>query len=101
MPRALRPDHRPVAPARTAPAIVEVRRAGREGELRGRLLVHVDAEPGGLARPHGAVPDFGAAGKHLPRVHGEPGALVNAEVVAGQLEGELGGVADRRGVAGP
>src|SRR5204863_35720 len=60
-----------------------------------------DAEPRSLARPHRAIPDRRAAGKHVPRVRSEPGALVDAEVVAGQLQGELRGVADRRGVAGP
>src|SRR5439155_230887 len=83
---ALRPDHGPVAPPRTAPVIVEVRRAGGEGIPRRRFLVHVDAEPRSLARPQGAVPDLGAAGKHLPRLPSEPRPLVNAEVVAGQLD---------------
>ena len=70
------------------------------GILGGELLVDVDAESGCLVGVHVAVLGLGAAGEDGAGLGREDVALVDAEIVAGQLERELGGVRDRRGVAG-
>src|SRR6266571_7532730 len=96
----LGPDDGAVAPPGTTPVVVEVGRTRGEGMAGGQRLVHVDPEARSLAREHIAIPDLRAPGEDLPRPLGEKRPFVDAEVVARQLEGELGRVAHRRGVAG-
>src|ERR1041385_9257557 len=78
--------------AASAGAPIPLRTSRRNGELRGQLLVEVDAEARLLRREHVAVLDLRAAREHLGRLFREAAPFVDAEVVRGQLQGELGGV---------
>ena len=62
------------------------------GILRGELLVDVDAQAGSLVGIHVAVLGLRAAGEDRTRLGREDVAFVDAEVVAGQLERQPGGV---------
>src|SRR5260221_8721209 len=68
-------DHRTVLSSRRAPRIVEVRRSGRDGELRRQLLVEIDAQPRLFVGEHVAVLDLGAAHEHVLRLLGKAAAL--------------------------
>ena len=70
------------------------------GVLRGQLLVDVDSQARGLVGVHEAVLRLGAAGEDRARLGRKDAPFVDAEVVAGQLERQPGGVPDRRAVAG-
>src|SRR5947209_1224516 len=95
----LRPDDGAIAPPRRPPRIVEVRRTRRIREFRGELLVDLDPQPWLLSREHVAVFHLGAPNEDVPRLQREAAALVDAEVVTRQLQGQLRGVRDRRRVA--
>src|SRR5947209_3337971 len=97
--RLLRPDDGAVSPARGSPRVVEVRRAGGERESGRGFLVDLDAQTRLLARQHVAVLDFGAPHEYRLRVGREAAALMDAEVVVRQLQGQLRGVRERRRVA--
>src|SRR5262249_49690911 len=96
---ALWPDDGPVAAAGGAPAMLEGRALGRR-ILGGERLVDVDAEAGGLVGVEVAVLRLGTAGEDRAGPLGEDAALVDAEIVAGQLQRQAGRVADGRDVAG-
>src|SRR5688572_22138448 len=95
----LRTNHRAVAAARRAPRVVEVRRPRRERELRGEFLVDVDTMAGRFVRDHVAVLLFRRAPEHFARFWREGAAFMDAEVVGRELQRELRGVRDRRGIA--
>src|SRR5262249_34612655 len=93
----LRFDDAAVAAAEVAPVHVEGRVVG-DGELRGQLLVQVDAQAGLVVGPVVAVLQGRAAGEDLLLRRGELARLLDAEVGGGQVEVDVGGVADRRDV---
>src|SRR5262245_56259254 len=95
----LRPDHSAVFPSGRSPTVIEIRRPLREREFRREFLVHLHAESRFFLRQHVTVLDFGTAPENLLRVLRETGAFVNAEVVAGEFEGQLRRVRHGRGVA--
>ena len=64
--------------------------AGGKRELRRQLLIDVNAEPGGFRGVHITIPDLGASLKDFARLGRENIPLVDAEVVARQLESESG-----------
>ena len=66
-----------------------------------QLLVDVDAQARLVVGIHVAVAHFRAAGEHLVDEFGEAAPLLDAEVGRPQVEVQVGGVADRRDVAGP
>src|SRR5206468_1355290 len=95
----LRTDHRSVAAACRSPTVVKGT-TGREGELRGQLLIHVDSESRRLIRIHVTVAGLRRAGEYLARFRWKDVAFVDAKVIAGQLQCKTGGVAYRRAVPG-
>src|SRR5437773_11301016 len=92
-------DDGAVSPPGGAPGVGE--RFAGVGVLGGCLLVQVDAQAGVVVEPVGAVANLGAAGEDLLCALGEDGAFLDTEVVDGQVEVHVRGVADRRNVAGP
>src|SRR5581483_1540361 len=84
---------RSVAPADGRPGAVQ--RMLRERIPGRQLLVDVDAQAGPVIGPVVAVADLGTAGEDLPRALAEDVLLLDAEVVAGQVQVEIGRVSDR------
>src|SRR5437763_215420 len=97
-PRHLLPQDGAVAAAQGSPAAAQGRVGPRVAP--GLLLVDVDAPARPVVGVHAAVPDLRRAGENLTRGVVERRALEDPEVVDGQAEVEVGGVADRRDVAG-
>src|SRR5262249_57267062 len=96
----LRPDHSAVSPSGRSPTVIKVGWPFRQREFRRQLLVNLHAESRFFLRQHITVLDFGAALEDLLCVLREPGAFVNAEVVAGEFERQLRRVRHWRSVAG-
>src|SRR5690349_1519766 len=71
-----------------------------EGVSSSQLLVQVDAEARTVIRPQRSVADLRTAGEHFARSLAELVLLLDAEVVAGQIQLQVHRVADRRDVAG-
>ena len=90
---------RSVPPAVVAPAVVERRVVG-DRETPGRLLVEVDAQAGTRRDGEGAVAEHRAAGEDVLLALGELAAFLDAEVRDGQVEMDVGGMADGGDVAG-
>src|ERR1039457_2598479 len=76
-------DDSAVAAPDFSPATVQVVSPRGEGELGGRLLIHLDAPAGLLADPQVAVLHHRAALENLLRAVVEGRVLLNAEVEAG------------------
>jgi len=70
-------------------------------EFRGKLLVDIDAETGGLVYVHVAVLDSGTPGEDFSRFVVETDAFLNPEVRNRKVEMRIGGVPYRRNVPRP
>ena len=94
-----RSDHRPVQAPDGRPASVErvlgERVPGRE------TFVYIHAEPGRFGGPHITVPDLRASGEDLAGALVEDVLFLDPEVVARQVEVQVGGVAYRETSPGP
>src|SRR5207248_11466250 len=84
----LRADDRSVQPAHRWPGTVE--RMLGERVTRGQVLVEVDAQARLVVRPQHAVVNFGAARENLARALAEHVLVLDAEVVASQIQLEVG-----------
>src|SRR5204862_7303821 len=93
-------DDRSVAPPDLAPAAVQVSTASREGSFRGRFFIDLDAPAGLLVGPEVAIFHHGAALEDFLGTLVKRRVLLNAKVVADQVERDIGRMADRRNVAG-
>ncbi|SPF49850.1 hypothetical protein SBA4_4210005 [Candidatus Sulfopaludibacter sp. SbA4] len=94
-------DHRAIGLADLAPSAIQVAAAAGKRRFGSFLLVHLNAPAGLLAHPQVAVLHLRAAGEDLlgPLVEGR--VLLDAEIVAHEVERHVGHVADGRDVAGP
>src|SRR5213080_4025954 len=97
----LRSYHRPIASSCRSPRVIEIGRRVDDREFRGDLFVHLDAEARLLPREHVAVLHLRASHEDVLRLRRKAAALVDAEVVARELQRQLRGVRDRRCVTGP
>ena len=97
-------DHGAVGRAEIAPTSVEAPSLSllvrAVGVLGGQLFIHIDAPAGRRVGPKIAVLESGAPFEYLRGNAADQAPLLDAEVVAGEIEMELSGVADWRNVAG-
>ena len=91
--RALRAHHRAIQTSDGRPAAVQC--VHRKRKLRGGDLVDINAKPRQVVRPELAVANLRCAGEDLTAVRAEDVLFLNAEVVAGQVKVQVGGMADR------
>lgn len=91
--------HRAVAVAEVAPGVVK---GGIffDGEFGGEFFVHIDTEARFVVGPVVAVFERGTAGEGVLLGLGELAGFLNAEVGRGEVEVDVGGVADGGDVAG-
>jgi len=74
---------------------------GWEWESGSQLLINVDTEAGDFVRPIAAVPDFGASGENCFCIVTKDVLLLYTEIIAGEVEGKIGSMADRRNIPRP
>src|ERR1039458_550468 len=92
-------DDRAVQPPDVAPTAVQVIAPLAERTLGGQRFVHLDAPARGVAGPQVAVLVSRAAFENLGLHAADDAAFLYAEVVAGQVQVKVAGVADGRHVA--
>src|SRR4029453_10506363 len=97
----LGPYHCPIPPSRRPPRVIKIRGTRRERELRCQFLIDLDPEPRAVVCQHEAVLRFRTTAKHLARLGREVAPLVDAKVVARELERELRRMSKRRSIARP
>src|SRR5580658_4998352 len=91
-------DHRAVPPAQFTPAAIE--RAGRKGRFSGFFLINLNSPARLLAYPQIPVFHLRAALKDCLRPLIEGRVLLDAEVIADQIQSYVGHMPNRRNVSG-
>src|SRR4051794_7093275 len=83
------PYDRAIQPAIVAPAAPR----SLVRELRCHPLINVDAQSGFVVGVHVSASNFGRAGEYLAERRGEQVLLLNTEVITGQIEMHVDGMA--------
>jgi hypothetical protein len=60
------------------------------------FLIYVYAQPWQIVGPQVSIPDLRTTGEYVPRLLPEKVLLLNAEVVARQIQSQIGGMTNRR-----
>src|SRR5262245_31621377 len=92
-------NHRSIASASGTPAVVEVTGTAREWKFLCQLFVNLDAMTRNFVGVKEAVFGLGTSLKDLGGFLRKSPALMDAEIVAGQLKRQLSRMSNRRSVA--